>query len=508
MMPTRPTIIGYRKTGAPIWQIAGGAPTIEEIIGSVEMERELAIKRRDRAVAEVKDILNRAREAGRSNLTSEEDADTERAFERSKQAREELTGIDAKLRNARRLQTEERDNQAALEQRFANPKAESAQLPKYDQVARVGREERTYHQGNDRNGGAFIRDVTKQFLYRDMESESRLIRHMAEEKVERGQYLQRASGTGNFTGLTVPQYLTDMYAPKVAALRPFADQCNHHDLPPDGMSINISKITTGTNAQLQASENAAITPDSAISDTLLTEAVQTAAGQQTLSRQAIDRGTGIEDVTMDDLFRRYATTLDSTLINQATTGLAAISTSQSLTTTTTATLWGSMIQGAAAVEAVLLGWAAPDLVVMNPRRWYKLLSALSNTWPLAYGNNPPGDPVQATIINKELGYNRGNRGALPNGLNVCVDANVTTVGLAQAITGGTQDQIYVVPTQECHLWEDPNAPVFIRAEQPAAANLGVLLVLYGYFAYTFRRFPGATININGAGLVPPVFDGT
>jgi hypothetical protein len=30
--------------------------------------------------------------------------------------------------------------------------------------------------------------------------------------------------------------------------------------------------------------------------------------------------------------------------------------------------------------------------------------------------------------------------------------------------------------------------VFIRAEQPAAASLGVLLVVYGYFAYTFARY--------------------
>jgi hypothetical protein len=50
--------------------------------------------------------------------------------------------------------------------------------------------------------------------------------------------------------------------------------------------------------------------------------------------------------------------------------------------------------------------------------------------------------------------------------------------------------------------------VFIRAEQPAAANLGVLLVLYGYFAYSFRRFTSGTININGAALVPPTYDGS
>jgi hypothetical protein len=75
---------------------------------------------------------------------------------------------------------------------------------------------------------------------------------------------------------------------------------------------------------LQASENTA--SETNIDDTLLTLNVQTNAGQQTLSRQAIERGTGVEAVVMDDLFRRYHTNLDSTLLNQASTGLAASST--------------------------------------------------------------------------------------------------------------------------------------------------------------------------------------
>jgi hypothetical protein len=83
---------------------------------------------------------------------------------------------------------------------------------------------------------------------------------------------------------------------------------------------------------------------------------------------------------------------------------------------------------------------------------------------------------------------------------VITDNNIpTTKG------GGTEDEIYVTSSQECHLWEDPNAPVFIRAEQPAAAQLGVLLVLYGYFAYTFGRYANSVGLIGGTGLIAPVF---
>jgi len=89
---------------------------------------------------------------------------------------------------------------------------------------------------------------------------------------------------------------------------------------------------------------------------------------------------------------------------------------------------------------------------------------------------------------------------------VIVDNNVTTTGLAGAVTGGTQDHTYVVDQKECHLWEDPAAPVFIRAEQPAAASLGVLLVVYGYFAYTFSRYAQSQL-ISGTGTVTPAFTG-
>jgi hypothetical protein len=71
---------------------------------------------------------------------------------------------------------------------------------------------------------------------------------------------------------------------------------------------------------------------------------------------------------------------------------------------------------------------------------------------------------------------------------------------------GTQDEIYVVPSSECHLWESPGSPVFIRAEQPAATTLGILLVVFGYFCYTFDRMgSGSMQKVSGAGLTTPAF---
>jgi hypothetical protein len=56
--------------------------------------------------------------------------------------------------------------------------------------------------------------------------------------------------------------------------------------------------------------------------------------------------------------------------------------------------------------------------------------------------------------------------------------------------------------ESMYLAESPDAPVYIRAEQPNAASLGVLILLYGYFAY-FTRYANPASKISGTGLVAP-----
>lgn len=477
-------------------------PTIDDLLLSIQVEDEQAKKRYERATATIETMLAKAKKDGRANLSPEEEADCDTAFKTRDQARTDLAGIEKKRERAQRVKDEEAGVELGLLERGKGDPKTVASRPSYDRVARVGQEERTYHNGNCRKGGPFIRDVVRQFLYRDLDSEQRLLRHMQEERVERGAYLTRAAGdatTGAFAGLVVPQYLTDLYAPAVANLRPFADICNKHDLPESGMTVNISRITTATTVANQTTELTGVSATS-IDDTLLTENVQTAAGQQTLSRQAIDRGTGIEDVTVSDLFNRYATNLDSTLINQATTGLTNVA--QTVTyddaTPTVPELYPKIFNGLANVEAALLAMGQPTHVVMHSRRWYWMNSALTTSWPLI---NQPSTPPQVIGTNNATAYNAGIRGVLPNGLGVVVDNNVpTNLG-----TATSQDEIYIVPASECHLWEDPSAPVFLRAEQAAAANLGVLLVLYGYYAYSFRRFSNGMGKIAGTGLATPTF---
>ena len=389
------------------------------------------------------------------------------------------------------------DEIAALSAR-TTPAATRA--PAYDRVARVGTEARTYRADQDRRGAAFESDVAAAFLG-DYEARDRLARHMSEERVERGDQLVRAAGTGAFAGLVVPQYLTDLYAPAAAAKRPFADACRPHDLPPQGMTVNLSRITTSTSVDLQSAENAAVA-EVDIDDTLLSFSVQTNAGQQTLSRQAIERGAGVEPIVLDDLFRRYSTKLDSTLLNQATNGLTNVATAVAYTdaTPTSAELYPKVLEGLSGVEAALLDQASGDnIAVMHSRRWYWMQNAMGSTWPLI---NQPGIVAQTLGSNYAAAYGAGVRGVLPNGTPVIVDNNIAT----NLGAGTNEDEIYLVDRQECHLWEDPNAPMYIRAEQTKAASLGVLMVVYGYFAYTHARYAHAR-KIGGTGLITPAFTG-
>lgn len=483
------------------------AATIEDLIISLEVEEEQAQRRGERARASVRSILEHARADGRANLTPAEDEDVQRAQRDDQASKSDLGGIRQRLAVAKRTKQAELEADEMLANRGpggAVPlpddlRQRDGSRSEHRHVATIGSEERTYHRGNTGKGGPFVRDVINKTLFGDLEAEQRLNRHMQEERVERGAQLQRAAGTGAFAGLVVPQYLTELYAPALSNLAPFADACNRHDLPDSGMTVNISRITTPTSVALQASENTAVS-NTDIDDTLLTENIQTAAGQQTLSRQAIERGTGIEGVVMDDLFRRYAATKDSTLINQATTGLDAIATSNAYTdaSPTAAELWPKLLGAAGNVETALLGMGSAKIALMHPRRWYWLQSQLTTSFPMF---SQPGIPGNASGVNLGAQYGAGARGILPGGLVVVTDANVpTNLG-----AGTNEDRIYIVDNDECHLWEDPNAPIFIRAEQAAAASLGVLMVLYGYFAYSFRRFTNAVQRLDGTGLVTPTF---
>lgn len=389
------------------------------------------------------------------------------------------------------------DELAQLEARRAAATAAAAQIGSAA-PARVGNEARTYNPDAERRGVSFLADIAAGQLRGDAAANERLSRHMAEERVERPALEQRAVGTGAFGGLTVPTYLTDLYAPNAKRGRPLANICRRNPLPASGMTVELSRITTGSSTAVQTQNNAASETD--MDDTALSLAVQTIAGQQTVSRQALERGTNIESVVLGDLIASYNTTLDSTLINQATNGLDAVTDNNvdvayTDDTPTAAELWPKLFDGVQQIQSAVFGQATANAILMHPRRFWWMASQVGTSFPFV---NLTGAGAQSGGSVTSAGYEQGPSGFLA-GLPVYVDANIVTNGGA----GTNQDRIYILSTDECHLFEDD--VMFIRAEQTAAASLGVLFVVYGYMAYTFSRYPSANARIAGTGLATPSF---
>jgi HK97 family phage major capsid protein len=441
------------------------------------------VERRDAVKAEMDAVLEAVAEENRTDLTVEE---TEK--------------VDALVEEARSLDTkiEKLKAQADADAKASEVRASVAAVA----TPRVGgttvtRESRTY---SERSDSSFFKDAYNAQFKSDFTAQDRLARHMREEEIER-----RDVGTAQFEGLVIPQYLIDLAAPLARAGRPFADfATNKMTLPPSGMTLNISRMTTGSSTAVQVTQNDAVS-ETDVDDTLLTVNVRTIAGQQDLSRQAIERGTGIDVFVAADLIKSWHTTLDSQILNGAGTagtikGLRN-SGGNAITFTSTAPTVGLLYPKLAdAIQQIQTNsFTNPTHFIMHPRRLAFLLAAVDSTnrplvVPAANG------PMNAAGVGAGSS-SYGNSGYQMMGLPIITDANIgTTYG-----TTTNQDEIYVVNAGESHLWEQPGSPFTLRYDATGAGNLTIKTVVYGYAAYTAERYPLAASIISGSGLAAPSF---
>ena len=364
--------------------------------------------------------------------------------------------------------------------------------------AKVTREARTYSPESE---ASFVKDAFAAKFSNDYAAQERLARHTREEEVER-----RSVGTGNFAGLVIPQYLVDLAAPLARAGRPTADfATNKMALPAAGMTLNISRMTTGTSTAIQAAENDAISNTNA-DDTLLTVNVRTIAGQQDISKQAIERGTGIDQFIVQDLIRGWHTTLDNQILNGDGTsgsilGLDQTPGTNSVTFTsaspTAELLYPKLADAYQQVQTD--AFMNPTHWVMHPRRLAFLLASVDSAGrPLVVPTL--GGPMNAMATGNGQAF-YGNSGYSLMGLPIVADANVRT----NAGAGADEDRIYCVTAPEFHLWEQAGSPFALNFDATGAGSLTIKSVVYGYAAATAGRYPGAFSTISGTGLVAPTF---
>ena len=440
-------------------------------------------ERRDAVKAEMDAILEAVAAENRTDLTAEETEKVDALVAESRSLDEKISKLAAQA---------EADAKAAE----ARSAVAAVAAPKTSGI-KVTSEPRTY---TPDSGNSFVRDAFNASVRNDFAANERLTRHMKEEAVER-----RDVDTSNFVGLVVPQYLVDLAAPYARAGRPTADfATNKMTLPPAGMTLNISRMTTGTSTAVQETQNTSVSETDA-DDTLLTVNVRTIAGQQDLSRQVIERGTGVDEFVIRDLVRSWHTTLDAQVLNgtgnngqmkgiRASGGNAITFTA---TTPTVALLYPKLADALQQVQSNV--FTTPTHWIMHPRRLAFLLAATDTTGRPVVVPTANGPMNAAGVGAGAAEY--GNSGYQLLGLPIITDANVgTTYGAAT-----NQDEIYLVDAREMHLWEQPGAPFSLRFDATAPGSLTIKTVVYGYGAFTAERYPAAASIISGTGLVAPSF---
>jgi HK97 family phage major capsid protein len=415
------------------------------------------------------------------------------ADEKRELSQEEDTQIAQTLEVVRDLD-EQITRHAELEGRNAAA-AEARKVAGIEQViapAVVKSEARTYSPNAE---VSFVADAYAAQFSNDFSAQERLARHMNEERIER-----RDVTSANFAGLVVPQFLTDLAAPFARAGRPFLDAARKHQLPESGLTISISKVTTGSTTAVQT-EGAAVSEGN-MDDTKLDISVVTVAGQQNVSRQAIERGTNIDSLVMADLVSAYHTNLDSLNVTTSATSLTNTITQVITYTDASPTVAELYPKLADAVQRIQTNFfAGPNFILMHPRRLAFILAAVDGqNRPLAVPvPNFNGQPAFASGNGAPV---YGNSGYTILGLPVITDANVTTTNGA----GTNEDVIILGNTQEAHLWEQgAGEPMLLRFEQPKASELDITMIVYGYSAFTANRYPNAFALIGGTGLVTPTF---
>ena len=351
----------------------------------------------------------------------------------------------------------------------------------------------------EHSGQSFFSDLYRSQYHHDPASQARMARHSAEMDIE-----QRDGTTANYAGLVVPQYLTQLAAELARAGRPFADLCTAMPLPGSGMTLNISRVTTGSSAAVQATENSAVS-ETDIDDTLLTVDVRTIAGQQDISRQALERGEGIDSLIMADLQSAIATALDLGCIygdgtSGALLGLNNITGKNAITYTdaspTVAEFYPKLMDAIQQINSNR--YAGPDLIIMHPRRAAWLAAAVDGqSRPLVLPQT--NVPSNAMGTGPVAGY--GLNGLQLAGIPVVADANISTTGGA----GSNEDSVFVVRRADMLLFESAGAPSMVRMDQTLGGQLTVKLVAYQYAAAVFGRYPAAISKVSGTGLVAPSF---
>ena len=432
-----------------------------------------ALDDRDAAAEAVEAILSAAETEGRSELTEDEATKFDAA-------RAELRTIDERIdeltvREAELVELDER-----------KAKADEARKAIGVPTVRVGREEPTYRAGGEHN---WISDAYAMTFLRDSDATERVQRNQREMSAE------LRSTTGNFGGLVPPQHLNDLYAANLESGRPFLSNVTSLALPDQGMNIVIPRGNGSTSVAAQETQNTAVS-NTTMLESDLTVPVRTFAGQQIVSKQAVERGAGIAEIILADLAAEYSTKVNISAISGDGTGgghFGVLNTTSVQTAAWTGTTGASLMTALhnAIGKVNASRFAAADLIVMHPRRWAFLCAAVD-------GSSRPFIQVDGPGFNAQGNGAAGGYGIVGSLVGIPV---VTDAGIPTNLGASTdEDRILVTRRSDVYLMEQPGAPISLTFEEVKGDQLSVQMVAYGVSAFTAGRYPVATCVLQGTGF--------
>lgn len=455
------------------------------------MDRQIdANKRRDGLVEARKAIVEVAKQENRSGdmLTEDEDREFREFTEKIKGVDEEIRSLDERIREL-----------ADEEQRTKDSQAAARRLASVNAQLRVT-EARTYERGSKTS---YLRDLAAAHIYGDQEARERLTRHAEEVRVE-PEYkeyrdLNRADGSGG--AFVPPSWLMGQWIELARAGRPTANLFNTQPLPPGTDSINIPKIATGTAVAIQPADNDPV-QETDLTDTSLSIPVRTIAGQQDVAIQLLDQSPiNFDEIVFRDLLADYALKANVQILSGTgaagqVTGLRTQSgaTAVTVTATTVAGLYSAIANATQQIYAAR--FAAPNVIVMHPRRWAWLVSQLDSSnrplvVPAAQGPNNAVGTFGGVGVQQVVGTIQG--------LPVVTDPSLpTNLGV-----GTNEDTVLILRTDDVVLYESGIRTRVLQ--ETLSGTLTVRLQVYGYIAFSAGRYPASTARITGAGLVAPTF---
>lgn len=360
------------------------------------------------------------------------------------------------------------------------------------QANRGDQPEAVYHRGGGYNPFADLYAMKEG----DSEAAARVMTHNranAERfRLEAGVH-GRATTTGTLSGLVVPNYLIDDYATSARPGRPFADAIGSRPLT--HFSTVIGVTSAGTSAANTSAEGGSYVQTDFGTSPLAVQAY-TVGGYSELSVEAVEFGAFSGESLFTDLDAAYARQVDYYLFHGASAnnqvpGIYSTSAGMVLTSATSATsgaaeLWAKVIETESGIAESI--FEDPTVIVMSPKRWYRILSELDSDKRPIFGVR------DSSPVNVQGVFDTGKSFAH---LPVITDANIYLASSADT-------RVIVCKQSELRLLEQNGGrPTHIVVDQAKASQGLVQFIARGFIGFTALRRPKATGIIYG--LPVPTF---